>query len=66
MRQFIDCCKIIAAQAKTDTDCDKAGNRIRKTEPEGATLYQFNGKNQLVAEEGSNGKNRLHMTGRAV
>lgn len=38
---------------------DKAGNRIRKTDSEGATLYQFNGKNQLVAEENSNGKNQF-------
>lgn len=38
---------------------DKAGNRIKKTDAQGATLYQFNGKNQLIAEESSNGKNQF-------
>lgn len=32
---------------------DKAGNRVRKTDAKGATLYQFNRKNQLVTEENS-------------
>ncbi len=43
-----------------------AGNRIKKTDAKGATIYQFNRKNQLITEEGSNGKTSLHMTGRAV
>lgn len=30
---------------------DKAGNRIKKTDKQGATIYQFNGKNQLATEE---------------
>lgn len=45
---------------------NKAGNRIRKTDSKGTTLYRFNGKSQLIEAENQDGKISLHMTGRAV
>ena len=38
---------------------DKAGNRIKKTDVQGATLYQFNKKNQLIAEESNAGRKQF-------
>lgn len=38
---------------------DKAGNRIRKTDANGVTLYRYNGKNQLIEEENNDGKNQF-------
>jgi len=38
---------------------DKAGNRIRKTDANGATLYRFNGKNQLIETENNGSKNQF-------
>lgn len=38
---------------------DKAGNRIRKNDAKGATLYQFDGKNQLTGAKNHDGKNQF-------
>jgi len=38
---------------------DKAGNRVRKTDAKGATLYRFNRKKQLIAAENHDGKNQF-------
>ena len=38
---------------------DKAGNRVRKTDAQGVTMYRFNRKNQLIEEESGNGKNQF-------
>ncbi len=35
---------------------DRVGNRIRKTNSKGATLYRYNEKNQPVTEESDTGK----------
>ena len=40
---------------------DKAGNRVKKTDAQGATLYQFNRKNQLITEEDSNGRKQFTL-----
>lgn len=38
---------------------DRAGNRIRKTDAQGEIRYFYNGKNQLITEEGSRGKKQF-------
>ena len=38
---------------------DKAGNRLRKTDEKGTTLYRFNRKNQLIGEENNDDKNEF-------
>lgn len=38
---------------------DKAGNRIKKTDTKGATIYHFNRKNQLITEENLAGRNEF-------
>lgn len=38
---------------------DKAGNRVRKTDAKGATLYRFNRKNQLIEAENHDGKKQF-------